>query len=682
MLKSATRFSWNRDWLWAGLLFAATFLAYRPAWSGQPLWDDDVYMTPPALRSISGLGQIWKDQSSTKQYYPLVHSVLWMENRLWGQSTLGYHLLNILLHGSCALLLVRMLRRLRIPGAWLAGGIFALHPVMVESVAWITELKNTLSGVFFLCAGLAYLKFDCKRDKKHYTIALVLFLLGLLAKSAIVPLPAALLVLFWWMRGRIEWKRDAVPLLPFFVIGIASGALTTWVERRFMGAVGTDYNLAFVDRCLVAGRAVWFYLYKLLWPANLIFVYPRWHVDATAVWQYLLPAAFLLASVLFWELRNRSRAPFAVLLYFSGMLFPALGFFNIYFTRYSFVADHFQYLACIGPIAAAAALIVKGTGMLKERLRGLVQPLLYGVLLSVLFLLSQRQSGIYTDAETLFRATIARNDDCLMAHNNLGILLGGMGRSDEALAHYQKALELDPHRVDAHYNLGSLLESMGRTNEALVYYQKALEIDPNHAKGHNNLGVLLRGMGRPDEALAHYLRASAIDPNFGDVHYNLGNLFEDMGRTDEAFAHYQKALEIGTNQAETHYNLGFLLAKMGRADEAMAHYQKAFELNPTHFDAHNNLGILLAGMGRTDDAISHFRRAVEINPQAIRALKNLAFALVEKGQLTEAAPILQDALALARSAGDEAQTKMIAQILGKITETINSSRASPTAHAQ
>jgi len=256
MVKSKIPFSWNLDLAWGLLLLAATFLAYRPAWSGQPLWDDDAYMTPPELRSIEGLGEIWTHPTRTVQYYPLARSVLWLEDQLWGQATLDYHLLGILLHGLCALLLVRILRKLRIPGAWLAGGIFALHPVLVESVAWITELKNTLSGAFFLGAGLAYLEFDRKRHQKYYAIALALFFFGLFAKSAIVILPPALLVVFWWMRGRIGWKRDVVPLLPFFAVGAASGVLTAWIEHRYMGAEGTDFSLGFVDRCLSqAGRS-------------------------------------------------------------------------------------------------------------------------------------------------------------------------------------------------------------------------------------------------------------------------------------------------------------------------------------------------------------------------------------------------------------------------------------------
>jgi tetratricopeptide (TPR) repeat protein len=582
MMKSALPFSWNRDWVWGLLLVAATFLAYRPAWNGQPVWDDDAHMTKPDLRSAAGLARIWMQLGATQQYYPLVHTVFWLEHRIFGDSTPGYHLLNILLHVFSVLLLVRILRRLGIPGgaAWLAGGIFALHPVMVESVAWITELKNTLSGVFFLAAALAYLKFDREREKKHYAVALILFLFGLLSKSVIVTLPAALPVVFWWKRGKIEWKRDVAPLLPFFAIGIILGLFTAWVERRYMGAEGSEFSLAFIDRCLIAGRAVWFYLCKLLWPANLIFIYPRWHIDATAGRQYLFPAAILLAIGIFWALRNRSRAPLAVLLYFTITLFPALGFFNVYPFRYSFVADHFQYLACIGPMAAGAACIVQGTGLLQERLRRPLQPMFCGMLLSVLFLLSWKQSGMYTDTETLYQTTILKNPDCWMAHYNLGILLGKMGRTDEAMAHYQKTLELNPKHAKAHNNLGLLLAMMGRTDEAMIHFQKALELNPKHVEAHNNLGILLAKMGRTDEAMVHFQKALELNPNYADAHNNLGNLLTNKGQLDEAMAHFQKALELNPNYGNAHYNLGILLGKMGRTDEARAHYQKALELNP------------------------------------------------------------------------------------------------------
>jgi tetratricopeptide (TPR) repeat protein len=587
---------------------------------------------------------------------------------------------------------------------------------MVESVAWITELKNTLSGVFFLGAGLAYLKFDRKREKKYYAIALILFLSGVFAKSVIVTLPVALLVVFWWMRGRIGWKRDVVPLLPFLAIGIISGLFTAWVERRFIGAVGSEFSFTLVDRCLIAGRAVWFYLAKLLWPADLIFIYPRWHIDSTAVWQYLFPVALLLAAVLLWGLRNRSRAPLAVLLYFAVTLFPSLGFFNIYPFRYSFVADHFQYLASIGPIAAAAASIEQGTGLLKEGFRRPVQPLLRCMLLSVLFLLCWQQSGMYSDAETLYRTTMRRNPDCWMAHYNLGILLAKSGRTDEAQAHYLKTLEIHPSHVKAHINLGILLARSGRTDEAIVHYQKALGINPNSAEAHYNLGILLAGMGQTDAAMDHYLEALRIDPNLAEAHNNLGNLLAEMGRANEAVAYYSKALEINPNDKEIRNNLGVLLAKMGRTDEALTHFQKALELDPSHADAYNNLGILLAKVGRTDEAIAHYqkaleinanyaethhnlgillanagrtdeaiahwRRALEIHPDEITTLRRLASALVQRGQWSDAASVLQNALALAESGGDETRARMIAQMRAKLQTTVNSSLVDAKTHAQ
>jgi Flp pilus assembly protein TadD len=584
MVKPALPFSWNRDWLWGLLLLAATLFAYAPAWNGQPLFDDDKHMTRPDLRSATGLLRIWTQPGATVQYYPIVYTVYWLEHFLFGDSAPGHHLLNILLHFFSALLIVRILQRLGIPGAWLAGGIFALHPVMVESVAWISEMKNTLSGVFCLAAALTYLKFDGERTRKHYTAAFFLFLLGLLAKSAIITLPAALLVVFWWKRGSIAWKRDVLPLLPFFALGIISGLFTIWVERRFIGAEGSEFNLAFIDRCLIAGRAIWFYLSKLLWPANLVFIYPRWNIDAFAAWQYLFPAAYLLAAVLFWRLRGYSRAPLGVLLYYTIMLFPTLGFFNVYWFRYSFVADHFQYLAAIGPMAAGAAIMVQGSGLMNKELRRLMLPLLCGILLSVLLLLSWKQSGMYTDAETLYRTIITKNDNCWMAHNNLGLLLRKAGRTAAAMAHYRKALKLNP----------------------------------DFAETHNNLGVLLKNMGRTDEAMTHYRKALELNPNYKDAHNNLGLLFADIRRTDEAMVHYRKALEINSNYTEAHNNLGILLAEMGRTDEAMAHFLKALELSPNSADAHYNLYVLLANMGRTNEADFHYRRAMELKPENVQ----------------------------------------------------------------
>jgi protein O-mannosyl-transferase len=644
----------------------AVVAAYRPAWNGQPVWDDDGHMTKPELRSAAGLARIWTEVGATQQYYPLVHSVFWVEQRLFGDSTTGYHALNILLHAISALLLVACLRKLGIPGAWLAGWIFALHPVMVESVAWITELKNTLSAVFFLGAALAYLTFERGRARKHYAVAVVLFVCGLLSKTVVATLPGALLVVSWWTRGRVEWKRDVVPLLPLVVLGLGAGLVTAWVERTFIGASGSEFSLGPIDRFLIAGRAIWFYLFKLLWPANLIFIYPRWNVDSGAAWQYLFPVAFLLAAALLYRWRSRSRAPLATLLYFTAALFPALGFFNVYPFRYSFVADHFQYLASIGPITAAAAGLTIGGRLVKERLRRAAQIAVPCLLLPALFLLSWSQSGMYADAATLYQTTIHRNPDCWMAQYNLGILRAASGRLDEARAHYLEALKLKPDHAKAHINLGGVLAKLGRPEEALAHAQQALQINPNSADAHYNLGFLLASAGRTDEARAHYLDALKLDPAHAGAHNNLGLLLADMGKAAEAAEHYRKALGINPADHEVHNNLGVLMLRQDRKDEALGHFRKALEVNPDYAQGHNDLGTLLAKMGRLDEATLHFRRASALAPADLDIRRNLALALAQTGQRAEALSVLQDALAAARSTGDQARAGAIVQIMARL----------------
>ncbi len=636
-MKPTILHSLNRDLVLGFFLCIVTLIAYHPAWNGMPIWDDDAHITKPELRSSSGLAKIWTHLGATQQYYPLVHTVFWLEYHLWGDSTPGYHLVNILLHIFSALLLVCILRRLAIPGAWFVAAIFALHPVQVESVAWISELKNTLSGVFFFATMLAYLKFDSERKRKYFFIAIGLFMLGLMSKSVIATLPASLLAVFWWKRGRLAWKHDIVPLLPFFAAGIASGLFTAWVERTFIiGGEESTFAFTFVERCLIAGRAVWFYPGKLFWPVNLIFIYPRWNVNPALWWQYIFPAAALLLAMALYALRNRSRAPLAAFLYFTVTIFPVLGFLNVYPFRFSFVADHFQYLACLGPIAMAAAGIGSGFDLLRGSPRRFLQPILYVIVLLTLGVLTWRQSGVYADAETLYRTTIRKNPDCWMAHNNIGLLLTETGRTDEAMTHFLKALEINPVYARAHNNLGNLLMQINRTDEAMTHFLRALEINPDYAETHTNLGTLLVKTGRTDEAIVHFRKALEINPDDVKAHNNLGNLLLQTGRTDEAVVHFRKALEINPSLAEAHNNLGNLLLQTGRTDEAVVHFRKALEINPGYAEAHNNLGNILLQTGRTDEAVVHFRKALEINPNLAEAHNNLGNILLQTGRMDEA----------------------------------------------
>ncbi|MDI1318806.1 MAG: hypothetical protein PSW75_01255, partial [bacterium] len=343
--------SWLAGW-WCALVFLLILVAYLPALSGGLLWDDNGHITRTDLRSWEGLFRIWSEIGATQQYYPLLHSAFWLEHHLWGDATLGYHLLNVLLHATTACLFGRLLQRLAVPGAWLAALLFALHPVCVESVAWISEQKNTLSAVFYLAAALAYLRFDDgERTPRRYVLATGLFVLALLTKSVTATLPAALLVVGWWRRGRLDWRRDVRPLLPWFVLAGASGLFTAHFESALIGAQGADFNLGVLQRCLLAGRVVWFYLGKLAWPADLIFIYPRWTIDTAVWWQWLFPLAglALLGGLAWWS--RQSRGPLAAALLFGGTLFPVLGFVNVYPFVFSFVADHFQYLASLAVFA-------------------------------------------------------------------------------------------------------------------------------------------------------------------------------------------------------------------------------------------------------------------------------------------------------------------------------------------
>ncbi|HEV2045513.1 MAG TPA: tetratricopeptide repeat protein [Chthoniobacterales bacterium] len=615
-----------RTWGFSLLLVALTAIAYMPAWSGKPIWNDDAHITTAELHSLHGLGQIWGKPGATRQYYPIVHSLFWIEHRLWGDSVLPYHLVNILLHGISAIVLWRILRQLNVPGAWLAAALFALHPVQVESVAWISELKNTLSGAFFLFSALIYLNFDETRKRVVYAAALALFLLGLMCKTAIAPLPAIILVVLWWKRGRISWKNDVLPLVPFFVIGIGAGLLTAWVERSFIVAQGASFNLSILQRCLIAGRDFWFYLFNLVWPQKLIFIYPRWDVNAAARWQYLFPAAALLLLALLWKVRARWRGPLAAALVFLGMLFPALGFLDVYPFVYSFVADHFQYLACIGPLTLAAAGITIGLDSFTGG-KVFLHQALCTLLLLTLGVLTWRQSRQYSDIETLWRTTLARDSNCWMAHSNLGSLLLKRGNVDEGIEHFEKVLQIRPTNGKGYSDLGNALLQKGSLNRAMAQFQTAVMISPDDADTQNNLGGALLQQGQLDEAITYFEKALKIRPAHVLAHSNLGDALLQQGDIDAAIAQYQKTLELPFEHAESHYNIGRALRQNGQVDEAIAEYRTALELRPDYPNAHNNLANALRQKGLIKEAVLHYEKALQSGPGSILIQNNLAWLL-------------------------------------------------------
>src|SRR5213080_2010294 len=607
-------------------LIVATAVAYLPAWNGKPIWDDNAHITQPELRSWHGLVEVWTQVGATQQYYPLVHSVFWIEQKLWGDSVLGYHLINIFLHSFAAIVLLQILLRLKVPGAWLAAGLFALHPVHVESVAWISEIKNTLSGLFFFCSILAYLNFDQNRSRVAYFGSLALFLFGLMCKTAIAPLPAIILAVLWWRRGRLRLRDDVVPSLPFFGLGIGAGLFTAWVERNFVGAHGTVFQLSILQRCLIAARDFWFYLFKLLWPVKLTFIYPRWQISGAIWWQYLFPLTLILLLALIWRLRKKNRGPLAAVLVFLGLLFPALGFINVYPFIYSFVADHFQYLACVGPLTLFAAGMTMALDSIAPG-KVLLRPTISFLLLLTLGALSWRQCRDYRDIETLWRTTIARNPDCWMAYSNLGSFLSARGDIDEAIRDFRKALELRPDQSKDHNNLGKALLQTGRMSEAMDEFQTALRISPDDPDTENNIGAAHLQEGDVDEAISHLRKAVQKWPFHADAYINLGNAFLQKRDLDAAIEAYSTTLGLQFDHAESHYSIANAFRQKGELDDAILHYRLALELRPDYADAHNNLANAFRQQGWIEEAIREYEAALKSNPGSVPAQNNLAWLL-------------------------------------------------------
>ncbi len=520
---------------------AALAIAYQPALHGVFLWDDVAHLPEPPLRTTAGLWRILFEPGASQQYYPVLFGTFWLEYRLWGDATLGYHVVNVVMHGIAAGLVWAVLRRLAIPGALLAAAIFALHPVHVESVAWIAELKNTLSGVFYLSALLIYPSFDEHRGTGRWAAALVLFLAAMLSKSVTGSLPAAILVILWWQRGRLSWARDVVPLLPFFVASAGIGWFTAQYEANVVGASRAGFTLSFAERLLIAGRAFWFYLGKLVWPVPVVFIYPRWHLDPTAWWQWTFPAAAVALIVALVLLRGRlGRGPLAAALFFVGTLFPALGFVNIYPFKFSFVADHFQYLASLGPIVLASAVLARA----RER-AGSAAALAGATLVGGLAVLTWRQTHIYQSPETLWRATVEHNPDSFLAQIGLGVIYEDQGKHQEAIAAQERAIAIDPTSAEARLNLARSYDAMGDYQKAAELYEKGLAMETGYASAvRPRLARLYVRLGQFDRAVAIAHLAIAGAPNSSYAYAVLGLALDGQGRRADAEQAWQTAIRL------------------------------------------------------------------------------------------------------------------------------------------
>ncbi len=632
-------------------------VSYLPAmlWSGF-VWDDIDFVKSEPVREISGLWQIWFSPSAIEgegHYWPLVYTTFWLEHKLWGFDPTGYHIVNVLLHLTNTLLLWHLVRRLAVPGAWVVAAVFAVHPLHVESVAWVIERKDVLSGLFYLSAALAWMRFVEQPQPRYYVGSLGLYAAGLLSKSIVVTLPVALLLWHWWQQGRVT-STDLLRLVPFFAVGlvITVGDLSFYWST---GAAPFDYSLT--ERTLIAARALWFYAGKLLWPTNLAVIYPRWDIRVAdpLAWGYLIAAVALVVAL--WYFRPQlGRGPLAGALFFAVTLSPILGFVDHGYMQYAFVADRFQYLAGIGVMAIVIGAVAYGVGRLSDWWqKGALG--VAAVVIVVLGVLTWRQASIYRDQETLNRHIIALNPQAwsahlilsnvlyeqgryaealapadvaveqvpasfeVHAHANLGRILNALGQYEEAEPHLRRATALNPQAKSAHFSLGAALYGQGRYAEALAATRVAIEQDPDFVKAHFNLGVILSALERFEEAELHLRRAIALNPQdmdasqeLAEVLFRMGQDAQDNGQPEAAAEYYMRTFETAPRHTKAIRRLAHLRLEQQRYEESLELFQRLIHIDPSDAVVQGNMGIVLFYLGRSDEALQHFDQALSLDP--------------------------------------------------------------------
>jgi tetratricopeptide (TPR) repeat protein len=683
-------------WLALLTLLVLVVGAYWPSMRGDFLWDDDYYVTNnKALNHPDGIEQIWMGIKNPKtypvpQYYPMTHTSFWVQTRGhdWSEplQSWSFHLVNVLLHFGSAWMLWTILRRLGMPGAFVAAAIWALHPLQVESVAWITERKNVLSAFFMFASMIVYMRFSgldfqegaprasfaLPAEKgKLYALALVLFACAVLSKSVTGVMPAVVLLLIWWKRdprkqahakalqpatadgaaadpatptldyqapgtdsARPKWSitwQDILPLIPFFVLAIAMGAITSYFEKHVVGAQGEDWNLTIIQRFLVAGGAVWFYADKLIFPWKLTFIYPRWDLH-TPLLVVALGALVAFVGWLWFARERIGRGPITIALLFIGTLFPALGFVNYFPMRYSFVADHFQYIS--GAVLIAGAVWVLHRFFTTAARFTVASALILGAFTAMTF----AQNRVYTSLWTLWGDTVQKNPSAWIAWHNLANLERDTpGMLSKAEEDYRKSLELRPGLPQALMNLGIVQEKRGDLDGAIDYLKQAAaeaEKDPLHSTSYAliyyNLGDVYHKKGDLKTAYWAYRTAAELSPRYLDAINAAGSMLSELGDRKHAQAWFDRDVDIDPQFLPAHANLGNLYLQEGDLAKAQEEYGTVIAADRTNIIAINGMGLISAQLGNWDAAILLFKRALEINPNFEDAQKNLMLAIRHK----------------------------------------------------
>jgi tetratricopeptide (TPR) repeat protein len=613
---------------------------YSPAASGGWIWDDfQEVASNPALKATGGLADAWLGRAGP-DYFPLKTTFQWVEWRLWGDATLGYHLASIALHLLSALLLWRILAKLGVRTAWLGGLVFAVHPLAVESVAWIAELKNTLSLPPLLLAIGAYLNYDRDRRTRDLLGASAWFVAAMLCKSSVVMLPLVILLLAWWRRGRVGWS-DLKASAPFLGISLVLGLVTVWFQEH-RAVVDQDLGIGGIrERCALAARALVFYAGKSALPVGLMPAYPRWDAAAPGAgcWLAWLAVAILVG----WAWRRRGGWGRHALLgagFFALNLVPVLGLVPMAYLRISWVADHFAYVS----LAAAAGLAAAGMDRLLVAVKWPATAWCSAAaVLAALALESRGLAAAYTGDEAFWSFAAARNPEAWIAHDNLGMALYGRGDVDGAIAQYREALRINPGDDAVHVNLGNALARTGRPLEAEAEYREAVRIRPDDTDARTDLGNLALAAGRFADAVREYEAVLRLRPADREVlracaeaRYRGGNALGNAGRIAEAVAEYSEALRLWPEHLQARANLGLAYSEEGRTAEAVAELEKAVRAKPDAAEAQAYLGLALVRAGRPAEAVPHYEAALKRDPDSADLHYNLAVALRAAGRPDEA----------------------------------------------
>ncbi len=657
--RAAARSSWNvRVLRQAALFVGLVFVAYLPSLSGGFILDDDFLLTDnPLIKSPSGLYWFW-GTTKAADYWPMTNTTFWLEWRLWGMHPTGYHVTNVLMHIGAALLIWAILHKLAIPGAYLAAILFAVHPVNVESVAWIAQRKNTLAMIFFLLSILWYLPLlngpssdRVPQRQTGYWLSLATFALALLSKGSVAILPVVLLGLIV-MRRRLE-RRDWLRLARFFVLAAALTLVNIAVQH--VGGVVLR-TASFAERLSGAGAAVWFYLSKALLPLYLAFVYPMWHIQA-GQWLWWLPlTACLGVTAALWRQRNSAAKNWArptlfAWGYFCVALVPVMGFTDVGFMQYSLVADHYQHIAIIGVAAAAGVAWSVWHAAARKSVRSLATTAAVSIV-ALLTLLTWQQCRLYADPITLYEASLKDSPGSWLIENNLANALSNSGRSQEALKHYELALQANPDYALARYNLGRELVKQGRIEEGIEQYRRAIQIQPDYPAAYYNMGNAFRKERKLDDAIEQYKLALHYNPDFADASFNMANVLSDSGKLPEAIEQYQQAIILDPSDPEIHFNFANALRKSDQLQRAIEQYRETLRLNPNYVEAYNNLGTALLHACQPGEAVEQFQQAVRLKPDHVAAYFNMATSYARLNRPADAMAAAQRALELARTQGN------------------------------